>query len=208
MGRGFLELVIGRELFVMTEHTEIRHEVEIEDFFSRVLAVIGRTTDKEVANLLRRRRLTLATAESVTGGLLAGRLTATPGSSDYFIGGVVCYSNRIKVMELGIPAALIAEHGAVSSEVAVAMAEGICKRFRVGVGLATTGVAGPGSTTPPKAIGTVYVAVSSREGKEFKELNLKGTRREIRDKAVQGALGLLWLHLGGEEAREKVERGN
>ena len=194
----------------MTEQPEMRHAVEIEDFFSRVLAVIGRTTDKEVAHLLRSRRLTLATAESVTGGLLAGRLTATPGSSDYFIGGVVCYSNRIKVMELGIPAALIAEHGAVSPEVAVAMAEGICKRFRVGVGLATTGVAGPGvpaGTTPPKPIGTVYVAVSSREGKEVKELNLKGTRREIRDKAVQGALGLLWLHLGGEEAREKAERG-
>ncbi|MFH0887123.1 MAG: CinA family protein [bacterium] len=189
----------------MAEERGIKNKVDIEDFFSKVIAAIGRTTDKEVAELLVKKHKTLGTAESITGGLLAGRITDMAGSSEYFMGGVVTYTNRTKVMELNIAPALIAEYGAVSSEIAIAMAEAIRKKWRIDIGLATTGVAGPGGVNPPQPIGKAYIAVSSVEGSEFKELNLRGSRREIREKAVQGALGLLWMHLGGDEVRRRFE---
>ena len=81
-------------------------EVKLEDFFTKVLSVIGKTTEIEVAELLKKTKKTVAVAESLTGGILSSKLTSQPGSSDYFIGGIVCYHNRIKVMELGVPAAL------------------------------------------------------------------------------------------------------
>lgn len=172
-------------------------EVKLEDFFSKLLSTVGKTTDFEIAELLKKNHKTISTAESVTGGLVSARLTDTPGSSDYFIGGIVCYSNRIKIQELGVPAAVIAKDGAVSSSVAVLMAEGIKRRFKTNIGIATTGCAGP-EPLPPFPVGLVYVAVSTDTGTEWKELNLSGTRVEIREKAAQAALGLLWFALGGE----------
>ena len=173
--------------------------VEIKlDFFTKVLSVIGRTTDQQISDLLRKSKQTVAVAESVTGGLIASRLTSVAGSSDYFIGGIVCYSSRIKVVQVGVPAALISQYGVVSKEVAISLAEEIKKRFRTDVGIAATGVAGP-APIPPAPVGKVYIALASNREAEWKELNLQGGRNEIREKAAQAALGLLWLYLGGEE---------
>lgn len=172
--------------------------VEFEAFLSQMLSAIGKTIEEELANLLKKENLSVAVAESLTGGLISERLTSRPGASDYFIGGLVCYSNRIKVLSLGIPAQLIAKEGPVSQEVAQLMAENIKKQFKTSIGLSATGVAGPDITSPPKPIGLTYIAVSSDKGNEFKELMLSGTRKEIREKAAQAALGLLWIHLSGE----------
>ena len=173
-------------------------EIKLEDFFTKVLSTIGRITDRQIADLLKKSRLTVSVAESVTGGLVSSRLTSVPGSSEYFIGGIVGYHPRIKVIQLGISAALISKHGVVSKEVAVAMAEEIRKRFKTDIGIATTGVAGP-TPIPPCPVGRAYIAVASDKNTEVKELNLQGTRPEIRKKITQAALGLLWLHLGGDE---------
>jgi nicotinamide-nucleotide amidase len=135
---------------------------------------------------------------------LSSKLTSQPGSSDFFIGGIICYNNRIKVMDLGVPANIIAHESPVSKEVAIAMAEGIRKRYRSDIGLSATGIAGPTTTMPPKPIGLTYIGLASDQGTVFKELHLTGGRGEIREKAAAAALGLLWLHLGGEEALNKV----
>jgi len=172
-------------------------EVKLEDFFAKMLESIGKITDDQIADLLRQNHKTVSTAESVTGGLLSSRLTSASGSSEYFIGGIVSYHSRIKVAELMIPGALIAKEGPVSHEVAVAMAEGIRKRFKTDLGLSTTGCAGP-LPLPPAPVGLVYIALASDQGCEWKELHLQGTRKDIREKTAQAALGLLWLQLGGE----------
>lgn len=177
-------------------------EVKLEDFFTKVLSVIGKTTDTQIAEALRQNKRTIATAESVTGGLISSRLTSVPGSSDYFIGGLVSYNPRIKVSQVGVPAATISQYGVVSKEVAIAMAEEIRKRFRTDYGLSATGVAGP-APIPPAPVGKVYIALASDKETDWKELNLQGTRNEIREKAAQAALGLLWLNLGGDEIIRK-----
>lgn len=179
-------------------------EIKLEDFFTRVLSVIGKTTEVEVAELLKKTKKTVSVAESLTGGLISSKLTSQPGSTEFFVGGVVSYSNRIKVMELNVPAGVIAKEGSVSKEVAVAMAEGIRRRYRTDIGLSATGVAGPTSSVPPKPIGLTYIGLTSDQGTVFKEMHLTGGRAEIREKAAAAALGLLWLHLGGEEVLNKI----
>ncbi len=173
-------------------------EIKLESFFTKILSTIGKVTDKQIADLLKKSKKTVSVAESLTGGLISSRLTAVAGSSDYFIGGIACYHPRTKVVNVGIPAALISRHGVVSKEVALALAEHVRKRFRADIGISSTGAAGPGPT-PPAPVGRVYIALASDEGTEWKELNLQGTRSEIREKAAQAALGLLWLHLGGKD---------
>lgn len=172
-------------------------EIKLEDFFSNMLESIGKITDIEIAELLIKSNKTISVAESVTGGVLSSHLTSVSGSSSYFIGGIVSYNNRIKVSELMIPGSLIAKDGPVSSSVACAMAEGIRKRFKADFGLSTTGCAGP-LPLPPAPVGLVYIALATDKGVEFKELNLRGTRQEIRERAARAVLGLLWLELGGE----------
>lgn len=173
-------------------------EIKLEDFFTKVLSVIGRTTDQQISDLLKKSQQTISVAESLTGGLVASRLTNLPGSSDYFIGGIVSYSPRIKVTQVGVPAAIISQYGVVSKETAISMAEEIKKRFRTEIGLAATGVAGP-APIPPAPVGKVFIALSGKNVTDWKELNLQGTRNEIREKTAQACLGLLWLYLGGEE---------
>ncbi|MFH1361432.1 MAG: CinA family protein [bacterium] len=173
-------------------------EIKLEGFFDKVLSMIGKITDDQISEILRRGKQTLSCAESVTGGLVSARLTAIPHASEYFIGSLVCYHSRVKVTQLGVPAADINQHGVVSRKVATAMAEGIRKRFGTDIGLATTGAAGP-DPLPPAPVGRVYIALAAEHKTEIKELNLQGTRSEIREKAAQAALGLLWLHLGGDE---------
>lgn len=135
--------------------------------------------------------LSLGAAESCTGGLVGGRLTDIPGSSDVFIGAVVCYANRLKTELLDVPASLVDAHGAVSEEVARAMAEGALRRLRVALAVAVTGIAGPGGGTSDKPVGTVWFAVASPARTESRRVVFLGSRREIRERAAQTALYLL-----------------
>jgi nicotinamide-nucleotide amidase len=135
--------------------------------------------------------LSLGAAESCTGGLVGGRLTDIPGSSDVFIGAVVCYANRLKTELLDVSASLIDAHGAVSEEVARAMAEGALRRLSVALAVAVTGIAGPGGGTSDKPVGTVWFAVASPGRTESRRVVFLGSRREIRERAAQTALYLL-----------------
>ena len=139
----------------------------------------------------RRAGVSLATAESCTGGLVGGRLTEIPGSSDVFIGGVICYANRLKTALLGVPPALIETQGAVSEPVARAMAEGARERLGVDLAVAVTGIAGPGGGTAEKPVGTVWFGRASPAGTEARRIIFLGSRREVRERAAQTALYLL-----------------
>ena len=135
--------------------------------------------------------LSLGAAESCTGGLVGGRITAVPGSSDVFMGGVVCYSDRLKTQLLGVSPELIAEHGAVSEAVARAMAEGTRSRIGVDLAVSVTGIAGPTGGTTEKPVGTVWFGVASPGQTESRRIIFLGSRREIRERAAQTALFLL-----------------
>jgi nicotinamide-nucleotide amidase len=139
----------------------------------------------------RRANLSLGAAESCTGGLVGGRLTDIPGSSDVFIGAVVCYSNGLKTELLDVPAELIGAHGAVSEEVARAMAEGARRRLSVDLAVSVTGIAGPTGGTADKPVGTVWFAVASPTGTQTRRIVFFGSRREVRERATQTALYLL-----------------
>jgi PncC family amidohydrolase len=150
-----------------------------------------RGVEEHVLELCRARGLTLATAESCTGGMVAARLTSVPGSSDVVLGGVVAYANEVKERELRVPAALLLEHGAVSAEVAQAMAEGARTRLDADVVVSVTGVAGPDGGTPEKPVGLVYVHASGPDGGLGREFNFPGDRASIRARSVVIALHLV-----------------
>lgn len=139
----------------------------------------------------RRAGVSLGAAESCTGGLVGGRITEVPGSSDVFVGGVVCYANRLKTELLDVPPALIDEHGAVSEPIARAMADGARRRLAVDLAVSVTGIAGPSGGTEEKPVGTVWFAVASPGGTDAKRVVFLGSRKEIRDRAVQTALYFL-----------------
>jgi nicotinamide-nucleotide amidase len=143
-----------------------------------------------VLGLCRERGYTLATAESCTGGLVAARLSDVAGASDVLAGGVVSYSNDVKTTELGVPEELIAAHGAVSAEVAEAMAAGVRERLGVHVGIAVTGVAGPGGGTPEKPVGLVHLHVETPEREQGANFSLPGDRATVRTRATVSALHL------------------
>jgi len=145
---------------------------------------------KELGVLLTERELTLSVAESCTGGLLAALITDQPGSSAYFIGGVVAYANEVKRDELGVPVALLARYGAVSKEVALAMAEGVRSRFGTSLAASVTGVAGP-DAEGSKPIGMTYIAVASERGSSCHEYVFSGDRWSNRREAAGEALRLL-----------------
>ncbi len=150
-----------------------------------------------VLDQARSRGLRLAVAESCTGGLLAGRLTEVPGSSDVFTGGVIAYDNSVKLDLLGVPGTLLAEHGAVSEPVARAMAEGAVQRFGVSGSLSVTGIAGPGGGTPDKPVGTVWLGCALDGTVETRRIVFPGNRQEVRARAVQAALLLLYRRMAG-----------
>jgi len=154
----------------------------------------GTTVDEMVAGLLANRRLALA--ESCSAGLLAARITNIPGASEYFVGGVVSYSNQSKVEQLGVDPALIETHGAVSDEVAVAMAQGALERFSADVAVSITGIAGPGGGTEEKPVGLVCFHVLTADGRS-KSLSpvIPGGRSDIRDRSALVAMHLLRMLL-------------
>jgi len=152
---------------------------------------------QEILELLRSSQSTLATAESITGGLLSGALTDIPGSSDVFLGGVVAYSVAAKSSLLGVDRELITRHGVVSAEVASAMAQGALDAFDSSWAIATTGVAGPGASEGV-APGTVWIAVTQRGGApESQLLSLSGGRQEVRSETIARAFTLFTRILRG-----------
>ena len=167
----------------------------------------GRSLEAVVGDLLREHKLTIAVAESCTGGLLASRLTDVPGSSDYVERGVVCYSNRSKTELAGVPEALIAEQGAVSEPVARAMAEGIRTRAGTNVGIGITGIAGPGGGSPEKPVGTVAVAVIVDDEARVRTFQFLGGRDMVKFQAAQAALNMTRLAVTRVQGpREWAER--
>ncbi|HXF82166.1 MAG TPA: competence/damage-inducible protein A [bacterium] len=162
-----------------------------------VYGVNDQTLEEVVGGLLTGRGRTLAVAESCTGGLLAQRITSVPGSSAYFLEGIVAYSNRSKIARLGVAPELLDRHGAVSGEVAEAMAAGARQRAEADLALAITGIAGPSGGTPDKPVGLVYIALAHAGGVSHRRLMLgpEAGRAGIRHLAAQAALNLLRLHL-------------
>jgi nicotinamide-nucleotide amidase len=157
----------------------------------------GSTVDEQVARLLGARKI--AVAESETGGLMAGRLTERPGSSRYFAGGVVAYSNEAKVGLVGVDAALLERLGAVSAEVAEALAVGACERFDADFGIGITGIAGPDGGTEEKPVGTVCFSVLELGGERItRSTRLPGGRADVRDRSTTVAMHLLRRLLAGE----------
>ncbi len=170
------EALISRLRAPLADHVFSEDEVSIEQL---------------VLDACRRRGLTLGTAESCTGGMIAARLTDVPGSSDVFRGGVVAYANDVKERELAVPAELLAVHGAVSAEVAAAMAQGARQRLGVDVAVAVTGVAGPGGGTPEKPVGLVFLHAAGPDEHLVQQFEMPRDRNWIRSRATVAALHLL-----------------
>jgi nicotinamide-nucleotide amidase len=151
----------------------------------------SRTIAEIVLDLCRARGLTLATAESCTGGMVAARLTEVPGASDVFLGSVVAYANAVKASELGVPQEVLDLHGAVSAETAAAMAHGVRARLGADIGVAVTGVAGPAGGTEEKPVGLVFVHAVGPDGEEARRTELPGDREMVRGRATAASLHLV-----------------
>lgn len=148
--------------------------------------------EKVIGDRLREKAWTLAVAESCTGGLVSDRITNVPGSSDYFEGGMVTYSNESKAKHLGIPLNYIKRYGAVSPQVARKMAQGVRRAFHTTFGLSTTGVAGPTGGTKRSPIGRVFIGFADGKRTWVKKEHLKGSRRQIKKKAAERSLEFLY----------------
>lgn len=146
---------------------------------------------RKAGKALEARGLTLAVAESCTGGQLGDRITEVPGSSSYFLGGVISYSNEAKTDMLGVDKAVLRSRGAVSEEVAVQMAKGVRELFRAGIGVGVTGIAGPTGGTPSKPVGSVFIAVTSSERTVCARNIFDGDRSAVKSKSVAKALEML-----------------
>ena len=162
-----------------------------DEFDEAVFSSKGESLEQIVLYYLEMRGATLAVAESCTGGMMAERITSVPGSSRSFLGGAVAYANWVKTTLADVPAALIEQHGAVSAEVAKALAEGIRKRCKATLGVGITGIAGPGGGTEQKPIGLVYVALADEKSSEVVERKYPGDRDRIRRWATQQALDMV-----------------
>jgi nicotinamide-nucleotide amidase len=209
VGLAFLPDLRGVDLRLSTRGVEAREAEAWLDRIERALepavgkwrfeAQSGDVVEALQAELLAR-RMTVATAESCTGGLVAKRLTDRAGSSDVFVGGVVAYSNSVKVAELGVPPEVLEEHGAVSEPVARQMARGVKERFGASAGIGVTGVAGPGGGAPEKPVGTVWLATAVGDSVEARLINLPGDRTAVRERAAQAVLGWLYRRIASGDA--------
>jgi nicotinamide-nucleotide amidase len=188
------------------EGTDEERRTRLAAMTSRLAALAGDavyafreedTMESVVGGLLRAAGRTLTTAESCTGGLVAERLTRVPGSSDYFLGGAVTYTNELKVKLIGVPPELIAEHGAVSEPVARAMAEGVRRTLGSDFGIGITGVAGPGGGSEAKPVGTVHIALADEIQTDHRKIRFPGDRERVRQHSSQLALEMLRRRLLG-----------
>jgi nicotinamide-nucleotide amidase len=185
-------------------------EAAADDLEERLAGSLGRwlfarderPIEEHVLALCRERRLTLASAESCTGGMVAERVTSVPGSSDVFVGATVAYADRVKAEQLGVGEELLTRHGAVSAEVAAAMAAGARRQLGADVAVSVTGVAGPGGGTPDKPVGLVYLHAAGPDGERAADFNLRGDREAIRRRATVSALHLVRRLL--EQSRREV----
>lgn len=166
---GFSEEILRKEL---TEQVSALKKLADKYIFGRETD----TLEKLLGDELRNKKLSLATAESCTGGYIAHRITSVPGSSDYYIGSIIAYDNQIKISSLNVDQNLLDQHGAVSEQVVIAMALGVKKRFNSDFAIATSGIAGPSGATPDKPLGTVWVAIAGPD-KIFSKKYLLGTDR-------------------------------
>jgi PncC family amidohydrolase len=155
------------------------------------LPELGQTLAKALAG----RKTTLGLAESCTGGLVADTITNVPGSSEFFAGSIVSYSNEVKEKVLGVPTALLVAHGAVSEEVARAMARGAREVLGADIGLGITGIAGPGGATDGKPVGLVHIAVAGPQGEACRRLELRGERLENKRGFAREAIALLLAYV-------------
>jgi nicotinamide-nucleotide amidase len=179
---------------MLSEYSEkIRSRLE-----KYIFAFDDEIVEEQVGKLLLKKGLTLGTAESCTGGMIASRLTDIPGSSDYFRGGIVSYSNEVKNKVLGVGAEILNTFGAVSRETAEAMALGARENTNADLGLAVTGVAGPGGGTAEKPRGLVYIALAAADKVICNEHYFAGTRAAVRQDAVNSSLNLLRQYLTGK----------
>jgi nicotinamide-nucleotide amidase len=163
-----------------------------------VYGVENEDLEDVVIPLLAEKKLTVATAESMTAGLVANKLAHVPGASNYLRGGIVCYDSRVKIEQVGVSAALIQKQTAVSAEVADALAVGIRQRLKTDLGVSVVGYAGPDAGGPDKPVGTTFVGVAWGAGSKTHKFIWPGTRTEIQGRAAQMALNALRLHLLGE----------
>lgn len=197
--RGEVEMVTRYEPGVGEQAWRGLEDVVRRRHSDTLFSTDGSSVDDQVAELLTGRRL--AVAESCTGGLMAARLTERPGSSDYVVGGVVSYADEVKTELVGVDPGLIERHGAVSVEVAEAMAEGALARFAADVAVAITGVAGPGGGSEEKPVGTVCWSVRSAESAALtRQVRLPGDRADVRDRSTTVGMHLLRRLLRGEDA--------
>ena len=201
---GLLASPSGILVSLTTRAGVVVEAARLERYVAEVRARLGEwlfaegyeTMEEVVGRLCVAQRRTLAVAESCTGGLIGHRITQVPGSSAYFDRGVICYSNKAKIEFLGVPAELIDRHGAVSAEVAAAMARGARERSGASVGLSVTGIAGPGGATTEKPVGLVYVGLHAETGDSItREFRFHGDRAAVKQRSSQAALDVLrrWL---------------
>jgi nicotinamide-nucleotide amidase len=195
--RGEVEVVVRNETAAASSYDELAALIA-ERHAETLFSTDGSSVDEQVAELLAGRRI--ATAESCTGGLMAARLTERPGSSEYVAGGAVAYSNAAKSELLGVDPALIEARGAVSPEVALALADGALERFDADTAIAITGVAGPGGGTEAKPVGYVCWCAKRADGATLaRDVRLPGDRNEVRDRSTTVGMHLLRRLLRGEE---------
>jgi len=181
----------GADALIAPVEAEIRERIG-----AGIFGVDDETLESALLRRLEAARLTLGTAESLTGGAVADALVRVPGASSVFRGAIVAYDNAVKTSLLGVDEALLRERGAVSEEVAIAMARGACERIGTDLALATTGIAGPTGATPGKPVGLVYVALATRHGEAIaRRLTLPGNRDDVRRRSTLGALDVLWRYL-------------
>ena len=170
--------------------TELGDKIEFA-LGDHIFSSRGETLEVVVVMYLVLKQKTVAVAESCTGGLVAERLTRVPGSSGFFLGGVVCYSNELKTRFVGVPVQMIAEYGAVSKPVAQALAEGIRRRTASSIGLGLTGIAGPSGGTPEKPVGLVFIALADDRSTEVRQFRFPGERERVRMWSSVAALEMI-----------------
>lgn len=203
----FLPKTTGVDLRIALREKDAAKKQRFAEFEAGLFQTIGKyiyTTGPEeleevVGKLLRERRLTLAAAESCTGGLVQDKITDVAGSSDYFLGGMVAYSNESKMRHLGVRAESLQRYGAVSEAAAKEMAEGVRRAFGADIGISTTGIAGPGGATPEKPVGLIYLGLATAQKTVAKKFLLTGDRVMIKERGAQAALELLRRELLGIE---------
>ena len=164
----------------------------------RQAPIANRQSPIVVGRLLKRKDLTLAVAESCTGGLVGDRITDVPGSSEYFVGGVIAYSNAAKTRMLGVRKQTIARWGAVSEQTVKEMATGVCRRFGTQLGVAVSGIAGPGGGSKTKPVGLVYVCVRAGRRLAVERHLFRGGRRAVKEQSAAAALQLCRQVLEGK----------